>query len=153
MSNSNPLLKGKVPARYIGEHGIVLSSSGKPYFDANGKPLQSLALRKGDTLYINEGEARGESWWHDPRREKESERLGTGKRVKVEHAGLTAEEHAALGYEHHQGRGDFVEILPEGQTELPVQTADPAEITTLSAILAPQVDSVREALPEDAEGV
>lgn len=136
----NPYLKGKVPARYISETPITLSSMGKPYFDANGKPLESLALRKGDTLYINEGEARGESWWHDPRREKESLRLGSGKKVLPEHADCTAEEWEQLGYEHHGVRGDFEEILPEGQEEPPMQVIDPDQATTLSSILAPMIE-------------
>jgi len=135
----NPFLKGKVPARYISETPIVLAPFGKPYFDANGKPLESLALRKGDTLYINEGEARGESWLHDPQRVKESLRLGSGKRVLPEHAGLSADEHEQIGYEFHGGRGDFEEILPEGQTEIPVQVADPSQISTLSELVAPMI--------------
>jgi len=150
----NPFLKGKVPARYISETPIILSPMGRPYFDANGKPLESMALRKGDTLYINEGEARGESWWHDPQRNKESLRLGSGKRVLPEHAGLSAEEHEFLGYEFHGGRPDFAEILPEGQTEIPVQVADPSQATTLSSILAPMIEAgdATEAA-RDAEGV
>lgn len=136
--NNNPLLKGKVPARYIGEHSILLSPLGKPYFDAQGKPLQSLVLRKGDTLYINEGEARGESWLHDPAREKESLWLGTGKCVKEEHAGLSAEEHEQLGYEFHGGRGDFEEITFDGKpVKQATQAADPSQIKALSAIAEP----------------
>lgn len=136
--SDNPYLKGKVPARYIGEHGIILSPLGRPYFDAQGKPLKSLALRTGDTLYINEGEARGESWWHDPARVKDSLHLGTGKRVMAEHATLSAEEHAALGYEFHQGRGDFEEITSSGRRVEPsTQIADPKDVATLSEIAAP----------------
>jgi len=48
----NPYLKGKVPARYIAETPIVLASMGRPYFDADGKPLESLALRTGDEIRI-----------------------------------------------------------------------------------------------------
>lgn len=136
--NNNPLLKGKVPARYIGEHSILLSPLGRPYFDAQGKPLQSLALRKGDTLYINEGETRGESWLHDPAREKESLWLGTGKRVLPEHAGLSPEEHEATGYEWHQGRSDFIEITSDGKpVKQATQSADPSQVKTLSAIAEP----------------
>lgn len=136
--SDNPLLKGKVPARYIGEHSILLSQYGKPYFDAQGKPLQSLVLRKGDTLYINEGEARGESWLHDPAREKESLWLGTGKRVLPEHAGLSPEEHENLGYEHHMGRSDFIEITPDGKpAKRTAQVADPSQVKALSMIVEP----------------
>jgi hypothetical protein len=126
---------------------------GKPYFDADGKPLESLALRKGDTLYINEGEARGESWWHDPARNKESLRLGSGKRVLPEHADRT-EEWEQLGYEHHGGRSDFEEILPEGQEEPPMQVIDPSQATTLSSILAPMIEAGDETeAAREAEGV
>lgn len=136
--SDNPLLKGKVPARYIGEHSILLSPHGRPYFDASGKPLQSLALRKGDTLYINEGEARGESWLHDPAPEKESLWLGTGKRVLPEHAGLSPEEHEALGYSWHQGRPDFEEITSDGKpARQATQAADPSQVKALSAIAEP----------------
>lgn len=136
--NNNPLLKGKVPARYIGEHSILLSPLGRPYFDAQGKPLQSLVLRKGDTLHINEGEARGESWLHDPAREKESLWLGTGKRVLPEHAGLSPEEHEAAGYEWHQGRPDFEEITTDGKpVKQATQSADPSQVKALSAIAEP----------------
>jgi hypothetical protein len=136
--SDNPLLKGKVPARYIGEHSILLSPLGKPYFDAQGKPLQSLVLRKGDTLYINEGEARGESWLHDPAREKDSLWLGTGKRVKEEHKDLSEEEHIALGYEWHGGRRDFIEITSDGKpVKQSTQAADPSQIKDLSAIAEP----------------
>jgi hypothetical protein len=136
--SDNPLLKGKVPARYIGEHSILLSPLGRPYFDAQGKPLQSLVLRKGDTLYINEGEARGESWLHDPAREKESLWLGTGKCVKEEHKDLSEDEWEILGYDHQKGRSDFIEITPDGKpVKQSTQAADPAQIKALSAIAAP----------------
>jgi hypothetical protein len=138
--SDNPLLKGKVPARYIAEHEIVLSPAGRPYFDAQGKPLKSLRIRKGDTLHINESEARGETWWHDPRREKDSERIGTGKKVKAEHADLTEEERAQIGYEHHSGRGDFEEITSSGRrVEQATQVSDPTEVSTLSEVVAPQI--------------
>lgn len=134
----NPYLKGKVPARYVGEHSVLLSPIGRPYFDARGKPLESLVLQPGDTLYINEGEARGESWLHDPAREKESLWLGTGRRVLPEHAGLSAEEHEALGYDHHQGRPDFIEITPDGKpVKQSMQSTDPSQIKALSTIAAP----------------
>jgi hypothetical protein len=148
----NPYLKGKVPARYIGETPIVLAKFGGPYFDADGKPLKTLALRTGDTLYINEGEARGESWWHDPRREQESVRVGTGKVKMEKHKDVPEEELEQTGYEWHMGRGDFEEILPEGQIELPTQVVADSQVSTLSSILAPQVESVREAMPEEAGG-
>jgi hypothetical protein len=135
MSN-NPLLKDKVPAKYIGEHSILLSPFGKPYFDAQGKPLESLVLRKGDTLYINEGEARGESWWHDPARVKDSLHLGTGKRVFPEHAGLSEEEYEQLGYSFHGGRPDFEEITPQGKVVVQsVQSAD--QVTSITEIAEP----------------
>lgn len=121
---SRPTL-GKVPARYIGQHEVQLAKFGAPYFDADGKPLKSLILRHGDTLMVNEGEVRGESWLHDPQRLRESLHLGSGKKVLPEHAGLSPEEWEALGYEHHSGRTDFEEIIDANSA--PTSTTVPAQ--------------------------
>jgi hypothetical protein len=138
--SDNPFLKGKVPARYIGETPVVLSPMGRPYFDANGKPLQSLALRTGDTLYINEGEARGESWWHDPRRIEDSVYVGTGKCIMDEHKNIPVDQYEQIGYEWHQGRSDFIEITSQGEpVQGSTQVVASSQISTLSSILAPQV--------------
>lgn len=111
--SDNPFLKGKVPARYIAEHEVILANFGGPYFDASGKMLENLRLRKGDTLYITEGEARGESWLHDPKRERESVYLGTGKRIPDDplYSGKSEEELRALGWDYHALRSDFQEIV------------------------------------------
>jgi hypothetical protein len=150
--SDNPFLKGKVPARYVGETPIVLSPVGRPYFDANGKPLKSLALRTGGTLYVNEGEARGESWWHDPRRVEDSVRVGTGKVIMEKHEDVPADQLEQIGYEWHQGRSDFEEILPEGQTEIPTQVVANSQVSTLSMIIAPQVAEDAGYTSEDAGG-
>lgn len=117
--SDNPYLKGRVPARYVGEYEVVLSPFGRPYFDADGRLLSNLRLRTGDTLYITEGEARGESWLHDPKREKPSAYLGTGKCIpdKEPYQGKSEEELRALGWDYHAKRGDFEEIVLTPPTE------------------------------------
>jgi hypothetical protein len=111
--SDNPYLKGKVPARYTGEHEIILAGFGRPYFDADGKMLEDLQLRHGDTLYITEEEARGVSWLHDPARQKESLRIGTGKCVPdhPDYLGKSESDLMTLGWEYHAARSDFEEIV------------------------------------------
>ena len=103
-------INSKVPARYIGPHPVVLGAFGGPYYDAAGRPLASLYLAYGDTLMMPEGEIRGETYIVTT---QGAEYLGTGKVVKEEHAGLSASTLADLGYQFHQGRPDFAEIVSE----------------------------------------
>lgn len=101
-----------IPARYVHEHEGLLSSYGGPYKDANGKPLASLLLHKGDTLMVNEHEVRGFTVLRDPRHEQEPKQLGVGRVVLPEHQYKSEEELYNLGYQFHQGSSMWEEVLP-----------------------------------------
>lgn len=102
----------KIAARYKFEHEGVLSSYGGPYKDANGKSLDSLVLRRGDTVMVNEHEVKGYTVLRDPRHEKEPEMLGIGRVAKQEHQQLSDEELHTIGYQFHQGSPMWEEVFP-----------------------------------------
>jgi hypothetical protein len=100
----------KIPARYIGQHEVVLSKQGGPYFDGSGARLTDFVLRPGSTLLMNEEEVLGSTFLLDPRHLAPAENLGPGRVVKPEHKGLSDAELAELGYQFHTGRSDFEAI-------------------------------------------
>ncbi|GAC1589103.1 MAG: hypothetical protein NVS4B1_33460 [Ktedonobacteraceae bacterium] len=93
----------QIPARYMLEHEGLLMQAGGPYKDGDGFPLQSLVLRKGDVILVNEHEVKGHTILKDPRGERDMENLGVGRVVKKEHQNLSDAELETLGYEFHQG--------------------------------------------------
>lgn len=101
----------KVAARYVGEHEVQLFKHGGPYYDADGKRLEEMTLRKGDTLMINPQELHGMTWLIDPRLEKDPLQLGVGRVVLPEDQGKSAEELSAIGYQFHKGRQDFEPVV------------------------------------------
>ena len=116
----------KVPARYVGEQSVRLPQMHGPYFDAEGKRLTKLVLSPGDTLMVYEQEVRGQTFLLDDA--TGAEFLGYGRVVKPEHqaeiADKSDEEQAeilsAIGYQFHQPRSDFVEVVPA----LPAQPSE-----------------------------
>lgn len=104
-----------VPARYIGHHAARLT--GRLYFNVDGSRRQSALLESGDTLLMPEREILGFTLLHDPHQVNDPLDLGVGKRVLPEHAGMNPEQLAALGYEWHLGRTDFIPLEVEGSIE------------------------------------
>lgn len=96
-----------IPARYIGQTDIILAHFGGPYRDGNGKPLEDLVVRHGDTLMMREGEVSGFTIKFDPRGEANAEYLGIGEVVKPEDQGKERDVLLREGYQFHQGREDF----------------------------------------------
>src|SRR5579859_5550269 len=127
-----------IPARYIGHHAARLAQ--RLAFNIDGSRRTSSLLESGDTLLMPEREVLGFTLLHDPHMVYDPLDLGVGKRVLPEHKDLNAEELAALGYEFHQGRTDFVPLEVEGSIEpstpadevaheLPIETSEaPREV-------------------------
>ncbi len=120
-----------IPARYMGDHEIILPAERGPYFDGNGQPLQptiksaisgqfAYGLRPGDTLMMPEEEVLGVTYLHDVHQQNPSIKVGAGKCVLKEHEGLSMDELRSLGYEFMTGRSDF-QVLPAEVPATPVQ--------------------------------
>lgn len=98
------------PARYIGGHMVDLGDT--KHHNIDGTRKQEKHLEYGDTIMLPAEEIYGKTLLHDPHQQKPSLYLGLGKVVLPEHANLTDEERALLGYEHHLGRSDFIPLEP-----------------------------------------
>lgn len=116
----------KVAARYVGAQTLLLSKYGGPYFDGDGHRRASLLLSPGDTLMVEEEEITGCTWLHDPRHEQDSVKLGLGRVVKPEHAALSDDERAAIGYQLHEPSGLW-------EYETPPQAVQPAQAASKAA--------------------
>lgn len=116
----------KIPAKYIGMHPVTLGGAG-PYYNIDGTRKTDLTLSHGDTIMMEEREVLGQSFKFDPKGQLDPLDLGAGRVVLPEHAHLSDEELALLGYEHHQGRRDFIplETLEAQQSIPPPQEQTP----------------------------
>lgn len=101
--------KGLIPARYIGNYPVSLPK-GRRFYNVDGTPRTSLMLEYGDELMMPDAEIIGQTILHDPTRQTTPQHLGVGHVVKPEHASLSPEGLAELGYEFHSGRTDFQAI-------------------------------------------
>ena len=120
---TNTIPANKVPARYVGPHSVLLSSAGGPYHDAEGRRLETLLLRPGDTLCIYDHEAFGQTLKWDPSNNLPPLWLGPGRIVLPEHAAeardadgnprgpLSDDELGAAGYEFQAARSDFEPLI------------------------------------------
>lgn len=102
----------KVPALYIGEHQVRLSTFGRPYFDGDRKPLSNLLLSNGDTLMVYPEEVYGKTLFRAPGSQLEPEFLGLGRIVKPEHNDLSERDLVDTGYIFHMPRNDFEPLIP-----------------------------------------
>jgi hypothetical protein len=100
-----------VQARYIGMNTIHRSKLQGSGYDGQGRRRTTLAIEQGDVLMMPEREILGQTLLFDPRGVNPPQDLGTGKRVKPEHAGFSAEDLAMCGYEFHSGRQDFEVVV------------------------------------------
>lgn len=96
-----------IPARYIGAQAVTLM---QPARNIDGTPRQSMTLSYGDEFLAQDTEVLGATYLLDPHGNKNPLFLGVGRVVLPEHANLDERELALLGYEFHQGRGDFAAI-------------------------------------------
>lgn len=142
----------KTPARYLG-HPVVLPAIHGPYFDGEGNLKTDLRLHAGDTLMIDESEARGDSHFIDPRHIDPPVYLGTGKVVKDEttpdgrrHADLSDAELNSIGYVFSSGRGDFEEIV---SSDVAPQVSSAVEQPPPTSVLAEASTEVPSAQPHD----
>ena len=107
----------KIPARYMHEHEGLLQQIGGPYEDGEGKRLDSLILRKGDVIMVNDHEVLGYSVLKDPRNERDMEYLGLGRVVKEEHKDLSDDELSNIGYQFHQGSTMWEDARPKKESK------------------------------------
>lgn len=139
----------KIPARYIGEHEVLLPYERGPYFDGNGHPLQPsimnastgekvLGLHYGDTIMMPDVEVLGQTYLINQQTGK-ALHLGAGRKILKEHQGKSLEELVAMGYEFQEGRKDFAP-LEMSVAALPIQQI-PQPVTPVEAVEAP-VDPV-----------
>lgn len=129
---------GKIPVVYVGQIPLRLSADHGPYVDGQGNPLTSRDVKPGDTLMMDEEEATGVTYWHDPLGILPSEKLGAGRVVKAEHQGLDMAMLQNLGYDFHDGRPDFEPYVPGDQVKKatpPAATAAPLPTPPLSTFL------------------
>lgn len=104
--------KGLIPARYIGNHAVSLPK-GRRFYNTDGTLRTSSMLEHGDELLMPDAEIIGQTILHDPTRQNMPQHLGAGHVVKPEHASLSPDELAELGYQFDQGRTDFQAIPVE----------------------------------------
>lgn len=108
---------GKIPCVYIGAVPLRLSADHGPYLDGDGARLESRDVSTGQTLMMSEEEVNGMTIWFDPHGILFPERIGPGRCVKEEHAGLSPEELEVAGYQFHEGRSDFVTVAEAARAE------------------------------------
>jgi hypothetical protein len=101
-----------VACEYIGRHKVELNKYGGPYINAKGEQLFELSLNPGDTLMLPEAEVKGYTILRDLTAQTDPVHLGVGKVVLPQHQGKSDDELMAIGYQFHQGRPDFREIVP-----------------------------------------
>lgn len=106
-----------IPARYTGEHDVVLSNYGGPYLDGDGKPLQSLVLHRGDTLMVQENEVKGFTVLLDPRHEQEPQILGVGRVVRDQDKDKDDTTLIAMGYQFHQPSPIWQDLSTQQQSQ------------------------------------
>lgn len=102
--------KGLIPARYIGNHAVSLPK-GRRFYNTDGTLRTSLILEHGDELLMPDAEIIGQTILHDPTRQTMPQHLGAGHVVKPEHASLSPDELAEIGYSFEMGRSDF-QVIP-----------------------------------------
>jgi len=107
--------KGLAPARYIGGHAVELGP-GQRYYNIDGTPRRSRMLEHGDELLMRDEDVHGKTLWHDPHYSLPSIKVGLGRVVMPQHAGLSNEELALIGYEWHMGRSDVEALEPIADT-------------------------------------
>lgn len=118
----------QVPARYIGQHSVILSQFGGPYLDGDGFPLTNRTIHTGDTLMVGDEELYGVTWLIDPKLVKDPVRVGLGRKTLDEHVGMSEQELADLGYQFHQGRPDFEPYVKGSKsTTRPLQAVQEVE--------------------------
>ena len=102
-----------VPARYIGSNKIHRHRLQGPGYNADGTRRESPEVQYGDVLLMPAREILGQTLLFDPRGVNGPLDLGPGRRVMPEHAELSDDELALLGYEFHGGRSDFALVVQE----------------------------------------
>lgn len=126
----------QIPARYIGGHSVLLSAFQGPFRHADGTPLESLLITRGDTLMLGAREVLGASYKFDPTGQSDPLDLGVGRVVLPDDAELSAAELTAAGYEFHEGRSDFEPLrVPEGVVPIrPPVIADAADAPVANGV-------------------
>lgn len=95
---------------------MQLAPFGGPYLDGDGKPRTDLLLRPGEVIMMPEQEVRGQTWLYDPSGNNAPVYLGSGRVIQSQDGGKSAEELSSLGYQFHEGRADFEEVVKSKKT-------------------------------------
>lgn len=155
-----------IPARYRGEHTVILKGGVRAYKGGDGKPLKPhrrwnpmkgifervLLLEPGDVLLMPETEVRGQTFLIDATGARPPLWLGAGWSPLPQHAGASYQELAGqrfLGpdgvqrfYQTHEGRPDFEAVTPAAG-KAPPAGAPPADALAeeVAALAADEEDS------------
>ncbi len=138
---------GKVPARYIGAIPFELPVWGGPYLNVDGSRRKKLTLYQGDELLWEAHNVLGQTHLRQKATGKRYF-LGYGRKVLPEHATLSDEELAVLGYEFDEGRPDFEPITPD---TTPAQMPNAPVNEALPPELAAAVDAAKREAEAEAE--